>query len=242
MRAVILAGGRGTRLLPYTSVLPKPLVPVGDLPILEIIIHQLTAAGFSPITLALGYLGELIRAFVASRKSLASRGDITFVQEEAPTGTAGSLKLVTGLSDTFLVMNGDILTSLDYQRLIDFHRASGAVLTIATYQKSLQIDLGVLELDPGQTRVRGYNEKPQFTFPVSMGVYVFEPMVLDYIPADQYFDFPSLVLRLLAAGEEVACHLDADCIWLDLGRPEDFARAQDIFRDHGRELGLPGHA
>lgn len=241
MRAVILAGGRGTRLQPYTSVLPKPLVPVGDLPILEIIIHQLTRAGFSPITLTLGYLGELIRAFVANRKSLASRGDITFVQEETPTGTAGSLKLVTGLSDTFLVMNGDILTSLDYPRLLEFHRASGAILTIATHRKNLQIDLGVLQLDPGQTRVRGYDEKPSFTFPVSMGIYVYEPAALDYIPADQYFDFPTLVLRLLAAGEEVACYLE-DCIWLDLGRPEDLAHAQDIFRDHSRELGLPGHA
>jgi NDP-sugar pyrophosphorylase family protein len=179
---------------------------------------------------------------VANRKSLASRGDILFVQEEAPTGTAGALKLVTGLSETFLVMNGDILTSLDYHCLRDFHQSSGAILTIASFRKGLQIDLGVLELDPSRTRVRGYNEKPQLTLPVSMGIYVFEPRALDYIPEDEYFDFPSLVLKLLAAGEEVAYHLDDDCIWLDLGRPEDFARAQDIFRDHGRELRLPGHA
>lgn len=237
MRAVILAGGRGTRLRPYTSVLPKPLVPVGDLPILEIIIRQLAAAGISPITLTLGYLGELIRAFFASRQSLTSLVEIDFVQEEKPTGTAASLKLVPGLSETFLVMNGDVLTSLDYNRLIDFHRASGAVLTIAGYAKRVDVDMGVMQLDPGQAWVRGYSEKPHFIYPVSMGVYVYEPEALGYIPADDYFDFPSLVHRLLAAGKPVACQMH-DGIWLDLGRPDDLARAQEVFLESYSELGF----
>jgi NDP-mannose synthase len=237
VRAVILAGGRGTRLRPYTSVLPKPLVPVGDLPILEIIIRQLAAAGISSITLTLGYLGELIRAFFASRKSLTSLIDIDFVQEEKPTGTAASLTLVPGLTETFLVMNGDVLTDLDYNRLIESHRASGAILTIGTYCKRVDVDMGVLQLDPGGTRVCGYSEKPHFIYPVSMGVYVYEPAALRYIPVDEYFDFPSLVQKLLAAGEPVSYQVH-DGIWLDLGRPEDLARGQEVFDESYRELGF----
>lgn len=236
LRAVILAGGRGRRLLPYTSVIPKPLAPVGELPILEIVIRQLIGCGFDRVTLTLGYLGELIRAFFATRHSLTDQITIDFVQEESPTGTAGSLTSVPGLDQTFLVMNGDILTTLDYDALLRFHREQGAALTIAGHRKRVQINLGVLKLDDAG-RVHDYIEKPEYVYPVSMGVYVYEPRALAHIPRDAYFDFPSLVLKLLEAGETVAC-FESDCRWLDIGRPDDFAEAQAIFEAHRDEFRL----
>jgi NDP-sugar pyrophosphorylase family protein len=239
MRAVILAGGRGTRLAPITAVLPKPLVPVGEMPILEIVVRQLAAAGFTRATLTLGYLGELIRAFFATHKRLTRLMDVDFVQEEQPTGTAGSLTLVEGLDETFLVMNGDVLTTLDYQELIRFHHAEGAVLTIASHRKRVKIDLGVMELDSSGRRVTGYIEKPEKTYPVSMGVYVYEPRALDFIPRNEYFDFPSLVLRLIAAGERVACFAN-DSLWLDIGRHEDYAQAQEVFERERARFRLAG--
>ncbi len=237
MKAVILAGGKGTRLAPYTTVLPKPLVPVDDMPVLEVVIRQLIRAGFLDITLTLGHLGTLIRAFLEAHQGLTREATVRFVEEEQPTGTAGSLTLVPGLDDTFLVMNGDILTTLDYGRLVECHKRSGAALTIAGHRKHVKIDLGVLHLDPGGTRVVGYEEKPEFDYPVSMGVYVYEPRVLPYIPRDTYFDFPSLVLKLLEAGETVACH-PSDDIWLDIGRHEDHAAAQAVFEEHRTQFGF----
>lgn len=237
MRAVILAGGRGRRLEPYTSVLPKPLAPVGDRPILEIVIRQLRKAGFRRITLALGHLGELIQAFFASRKHLLDGIELDFVTEAVPSGTAGPLRLVEGLDSTFLVMNGDILTTLDYAALITAHRDSGNALTIAARQQEVALDLGVLTLDQAGERVTGYDEKPVLHFPVSMGVNVYEPRALGYLPAEGYFDFPSLVLRLIAAGEPVGCYR-SDCLWLDLGRPEDFPRAQEVIEVEPSRFGL----
>lgn len=235
-KAVILAGGRGRRLLPYTTVIPKPLAPVGEMPILEIVIRQLIAAGLGEVTLTLGYLGELIRAFFATRSSLAERIDIRFVQEEEPTGTAGSLTSVPGLDQTFLVMNGDVLTNLDLAALVRTHRQRGAALTIGGYRKQVRLDLGVLELD-AEGDVRGYLEKPEYVYPVSTGVYVYEPRALAHVPRGEYFDFPSLVLALIAAGERVSC-FESDCLWLDIGRPEDFAEAQTIFERHRDEFDL----
>ena len=226
MKAVILAGGRGTRLAPYTAVLPKPLVPIGDIPILEVIIRQLIASGFTSVTLTLGHLGELIRAYFAARKALTSRIDFQFVDEEQPTGTAGSLRLVNDLPETFLVMNGDVLTTIDYQKLWDFHRASGALVTIAGHQKPVNIDLGVLRLRDGE--VIDYIEKPRYVYPVSMGVYVYDRRALEYIPAGERFDFPDLVLKLIANRKKVAC-FESEAIWLDIGRREDYAEAQEIF-------------
>lgn len=237
MKAVILAGGRGTRLAPYTTVLPKPLVPVGDMPILEIVIRQLIRAGFTAITLSIGYLGELIRAFIMARGDLLKAVDISFVEEEKPRGTAGSLALVPDLTSTFLVMNGDILTTMDYRALVAYHKKSGAALTIAGYEKRVKIDLGVLELDARTDQVRGYIEKPEHVYPVSMGVYVYEPEALNHIPKGEYFDFPDLVLRLLAGGKKVAC-FRSDSIWLDIGRHEDCALAQEVFEKHRQEFGF----
>ncbi len=226
MRAVILAGGRGARLAPYTTVIPKPLLPVGDKPILEIICRQLAAAGFTHLTLSLGYMSVYFRTFLAQHRSLQALMKIDFIEEEEPTGTAGSLAMVPGLKGTFLVMNGDILTDLDYAALVQSHKDFGAVLTIAAHQKKVKIDLGILEVQDG--RVTGYIEKPTLHYPVSMGIYVYDASVLDHIEAGVYLDFPTLVLKLIAAGRTVNAWGN-DATWLDLGRHEDLLEATQLF-------------
>lgn len=236
MKAVILAGGKGTRLAPYTTVFPKPLVPLGHRPILEIILRQLVHYGFKEAVLSVGYLAELIQAYFQN----GARPDglaLSYVKESKPLGTAGPLADIPGLDDTFLVMNGDVLTSLDFQSLIEHHRRSGAMLTIATHQKKVKVDLGVIETD-AQDRVTGYLEKPETCHRVSMGIYVYQPEVLHYIEPDAYLDFPDLVNRLLQAGEKVVgCPVDA--YWLDIGRHDDYAKAQEEFEQH-QDRFLPG--
>jgi NDP-sugar pyrophosphorylase family protein len=234
MRAVILAGGRGTRLAPYTTVIPKPLLPVGDMPILEVVVRQLAHAGIHHITLTLGYMSEYFRAFLTQRKSLSRLVKIDFIEEEKPTGTAGSLSSVPGLESTFLVMNGDILTTLNYRQLLEAHAAEKAWLTIAAHRKQVKIDLGVLETD-NSGAVTDYIEKPTMDYSVSMGIYVYEPQVLEFIARGEHLDFPDLVLRLLRAGKKVGTYRN-EADWLDLGRPEDFQRANDLFAERSQEF------
>jgi NDP-mannose synthase len=227
LRAVILAGGKGVRLRPFTVNFPKPLVPLGDKPILEVLIQRLVDFGITDVTLTLGHLAELIKAYFHHRSQFTSQLQLRYVDEEEPTGTAGSLALVHGLKDTFLVMNGDLLTDLDLDELVAFHRQQNATLTIATHQRTVKIDLGVLEFD-NDCQVRGYREKPTTTYHVSMGIYVYEPRVLKFIEPGKYLDFPDLVLRLIERGEKVSA-FPADCLWLDIGRPDDYAKAQELF-------------
>jgi NDP-sugar pyrophosphorylase family protein len=229
LRAVILAGGKGTRLAPFTASFPKPLVPLGDTPVLEVLIRQLLRYGVTDITLTLGHLAELIKAYFHHRRCLAEQITLRYVEEDEPTGTAGSLALVPGLNDTFLSMNGDLLTNLDLNALVEFHREQKAVLTIGVHEREVKIDLGVLEFDENHTVTR-YLEKPRTTYNVSMGIYVYEPRALRYIEAGRYLDFPELVLRLLEKGERV-CAFPSDCLWLDIGRPDDYARAQQLFME-----------
>lgn len=236
-RAVILAGGKGTRLYPYTAFIPKPLVPLGDVPILEVMMCQLIRQGITDFTLTLGHLAELTRAYFLQHKRLAQQATIRFVEEETPTGTAGSLANVPDLTSTFLVMNGDLLTDLDFQALLDFHRQQQAQITIATYQREVKIDLGVLQIDDSQA-VTGYLEKPTYDYQVSMGAYVYEPSALAYIQPGQYLDFPTLVLRMLEAGQKV-CAFPWDGYWLDIGRPDDYARAQKLFAERPQDFGFP---
>jgi len=236
MRAVILAGGRGTRLAPYTTVIPKPLLPVGETPILEIVLRQLTAAGFDHITLTLGWMAAYFRTFIDQRSDLRRLARIDFVEELQPTGTAGSLASVEGLEDgPFLVMNGDLLTTLDYAALVDFHQRRQAELTIALHQKPVPIDLGVVETASDGERVTGYVEKPTLHYTVSMGVYIYSPSVLDEIAPGQYLDFPTLALRLINQGRAVFGYPN-DAYWLDLGRPEDLELAQQIFAERSDEF------
>ena len=225
MKAVILAGGKGTRLAPYTKILPKPLLPIGDMPILEILLRQMHHAGIRQAVITVGHLAELLRLFFQDGQRVGM--DITYSYEEQPLGTAGPLALVPGLDETFLVSNGDVLTNLQMAELVAFHRANKAVATIATHRRQVKIDLGVLELN-GNNQVQGYIEKPTYDYLVSMGIYVFEPMVLDYIEKNQYLDFPNLVQMLLADGRNVVGY-PFDDYWMDLGRPDDYEQAVHDF-------------
>ena len=236
-RAVILAGGLGTRLRPYTTVLPKPLMPVGDRPILDIVIRQLARAGFERITIATGYLAELIEAFFGDGARYGI--PIDYFREEEPLGTVGALSLIDGLDEDFLVMNGDILTNIDYSALLDRHGDGGQAATVAAHERDIQVSLGVMlfqqEADP--TRVTHYIEKPRLSYVASMGVYCFAPRVRQFIPQGQRLDFPDLVLRLIAAGETVRAWRSQDH-WLDIGRHDDYEQAQDQFNQL-RDVFLP---
>jgi NDP-sugar pyrophosphorylase family protein len=225
MKAVVLAGGKGSRLAPYTRILPKPLMPIGDMPILEVILLQLKAAGVNQVVLTVGHLSELLHAFFKDGSQFGL--DISYSYEDCPLGTAGPIALVPGLDDTFLVTNGDVLTTLDLRELVRFHREQGAIATIAAHHRESRIDLGVIQKD-GNCRITGYIEKPVYELLVSMGIYVFEPKVLSFITPGQHLDFPNLVQKLIAAGETVAAY-QFDGYWEDLGRPDDYERASRDF-------------
>lgn len=227
-RAVILAGGLGTRLRPYTAVLPKPLMPVGDRPVLDIVIRQLVAADFKRITIATGYLAELIEAFF--RDGSAYGIPIDYFREREPLGTVGALGLIPDLDEPFLVMNGDVLSDLEHRRLLDDHVASGAIATIATAKRHVEISLGVLEFDDADQpdRLTGYVEKPKLDYEASMGVYCFSPRVREFIEPGERLDFPGIVLRMIAAGETVRAWR-TDAYWLDIGRHEDYEQALEEF-------------
>jgi len=228
-RAVILAGGEGTRLRPYTTVLPKPLMPIGDRPVLDIVVRQLKAHKFDRITIATGYLAELIEVFFRDGEGYGI--PIDYYREHEPLGTVGALAMIDGLSDEdILVMNGDVLTDIDYGALLARHRASDAAATIATKTRHIQVSLGVLRFDDDgdPTRLTGYDEKPAIDFAASMGVYCFAPRALAHINAGERLDFPDLILRLIAAGETVRAWPSND-YWLDIGRHEDYEQAQEEF-------------
>ncbi len=225
MRAVILAGGRGTRLHPYTITFPKPLMPIGDVPILEVVLRQLKHYGICDITMAVGHLAELLMAYFGDGSRFGMR--IDYSREAQPLGTAGPLALIPNLNETFIVMNGDVLTTLDYGMLIAHHRSSKSTATIASHQRDAKIDLGVIQTD-ATGRITDYIEKPTYHYLVSMGIYVFEPAVLRQIAPGQRLDFPDLVLRLVAAGEKVQSY-PFDGYWLDIGRPDDYGQASAEF-------------
>jgi NDP-sugar pyrophosphorylase family protein len=238
-RAVILAGGEGTRLRPYTTVLPKPLMPIGDRPVLDIVVRQLEAHGFERITMATGYLAELIEAFFRDGEAYGVK--IDYFREHEPLGTVGALALIEGLrEDHVLVMNGDVLTDIDYGALLARHAASDAAATIATKEREIQVSLGVLRFgDNGDpTRLTGYDEKPAMNYIASMGVYCFAPRALEHIEAGERLDFPDLILRLIAAGQVVRSWLSED-YWLDIGRHDDYEQAQEEFASVRHRL-IPG--
>jgi NDP-sugar pyrophosphorylase family protein len=222
---VVLAGGKGSRLGPYTTVLPKPLLPVGDRAILDVVFHQLRSYGFTDVTLAVGYLSHLVEAVMGdgSRHGVS----VEYHQETEPLGTVGPLATVERLDDTFLMMNGDVLTTLDYGHLCDFHREAGNVLTVAAHRRTVNIDYGVLHLGDAlasTSPIIGFEEKPELGYVVSMGIYALEPRALDFIEPREYMDLPDLVHRLVEEGEPVGAHV-FDGFWLDIGRHEDYERA-----------------
>lgn len=225
MRAVVLAGGKGRRLEPYTITFPKPLVPVDNMPILEIVMRQLAAAGFGRVTMAVGHLAELLMAYFQDGSRWGVQ--IDYSREKSPLGTVGPLRLIEDLPETFLVMNGDVLTTLKYDRLLQYHLDSNADLTIACHRCRTKVDLGIIEFGD-DLQVTGYREKPTLSYQVSMGVYVFNRSVLELVTPGAYLDFPQMVDLLVQRGSRVKVYLSDD-VWLDIGRPEDYARASQTF-------------
>lgn len=229
MRAVILAGGKGTRLRPYTTVLPKPLVPIGDRPILELIVRQLARQGFTQLDLSVGHLGALIKSYF-DQIALPPDLELRYWWEDRPMGTAGPLRVIEGLDRrSFVAMNGDVLTTLDFGQLLRFHESQEAALTIATHRESVKVELGVIHSEDGL--VTDYIEKPTEHFDVSMGVYAYHPRALDLIPASGHFDFPEMVRALLDAGEKVAT-FSGPGVWFDIGTLPDHERAMEEFEKH----------
>jgi NDP-mannose synthase len=226
MRAVILAGGKGTRLRPYTTVLPKPLVPMGDRPILELILRQLVRDGFDRADLCVGHLGELIQVYLSESAELPDDLELEFHWEHEPLGTAGALRTIPGLDEPFLVMNGDILTDLDYAALMSAHVDGGAALTIACHRREVKIDLGVIEAS--DRSVTGFVEKPSMDFNVSMGIYAYSPSTLAHIPAGP-FDFPDVVRALIDAEEPVSVYRH-EGQWFDIGTYTDYELALEEVR------------
>lgn len=239
MKVVILAGGQGTRLAPYTTIFPKPLVPLGNMPVIDILVRQFEHYGFNDIAISVGYLAELIQAYFSEEMMEGRPARLSFVREKTPLGTVGALRLVPGLDSTFMTINGDTLTTLDYRKLVAFHRQQGAKMTICMNQRDVKVELGVLEYDAAH-RVQRFIEKPTYRFSVNTGIYVYEPDILRHIPAGQRFDFPELVEKLMQNGEPIAGYPCED-YWLDLGTHVDYERAQREF-EALRERLLPASA
>src|SRR3954453_16841125 len=229
MQAILLAGGKGTRLRPYTAVLPKPLMPIGGedpLPIMEVVLRQLARFGFREVTVITGYLTELIEAFFGDGRKFGTR--LTYRREVTPLGTAGGLTLLDRPEESVMVINGDILTTLDFGEMYRFHCDRKAAATIASYPREVRIDFGVLEFGHDPHVLTGYREKPEFSFPVSMGIYILDPVAWDFLTPGQALPMPDLLEAMRRAGKAVHCFRQ-DCYWLDIGRHDDYATANDIF-------------
>ena len=227
MKAVLLAGGKGRRLYPYTTVLPKPLMPLGDMPILEIIINQLKTAGITEIIMSVGHLANLIMAYFGDGEQWGI--PITYSIEHEALGTAGPLKLVEGLNDDILFMNGDVLTTINYNKFIEFHKKEKAIFTVASFERDSKIDFGVLKIDNGN--IIDYIEKPVYEFKVSMGIYCINASGLDYIEKNKYLDVPDLILMMIKDKKIVKSYTE-DCMWLDIGRVDDYENATKIFEEN----------
>jgi NDP-sugar pyrophosphorylase family protein len=234
MKAVLQAGGLGSRLRPYTTVVPKPLMPVAEMPILEIVVRQLVQAGFTDITITVGHLAHLIEAFFGDGSTFGA--DIDYVLEDRPLGTIGAVSTVPELDEPFLVMNGDLLTDLDYGRFFETHRSSDVLMTVSVCRKEVPISLGVIDFDD-QFRVTAFAEKPVKTYWVGMGIYAMSPQMLEHIPRGEYFGFDDLMERTIRNNLPVRV-VPFDGLWLDIGRHEDYAEATRVL-DENRERLLP---
>lgn len=231
-RAVLLAGGKGSRLRPYTVVLPKPLMPIGEFPVVEVLIRQLARHGFGRITLAVNHQAEIIRAFFGDGEKWGVRIDYSL--EPAPLSTIGPLRLIPDLPESFLLLNGDILTDLDFSAFFDRHLEGTADFTIAAHRRVHRIDYGVLHVD-SESRLCGFEEKPAAGYLVSMGVYAVRRRILEFVPSGQPYGFDHLMLDLLKNGRPVRVETH-EGLWLDIGRPDDYALAIDAFEQHRHRL------
>lgn len=228
MKAVIQAGGQGARLRPYTLVLPKPLMPVGGMPVIEMLLKWLRRNSIKDVYVTIGYLGHLIRALCADGAQWDMQ--ISYSEEPGPLGTIGPLKLLEKhLDETFLVLNGDLISDVDLRAFTEFHRQQRGLVTVATTKKSVQIDLGVV--DSENNRVRGFDEKPTRKYSVSMGIYCMEPAVLEHVPSGVPFGFDNLMHHMLANDLPVFAY-EHNGYWMDIGREEDFLRAQEFVREN----------
>lgn len=227
---VILAGGKGTRLRPLTSVFPKPLVPLGDKPVLEILLRRLKQMDFTRVTLCTGHMEELLRAIVGDGSRYGLK--VSYSHENQPLGTAGPLANLSSLSDPFLVMNGDLLTTLDFRGMLDWHNRHLADATIAVFQRDINIDFGVIETD-GNSGFLNYREKPRYRMDVSMGINILGRRLIESMTPGEPMDMPQLILNAHQRGLSVRCYRE-DCYWLDIGRMDDYALAQDEFAQNRR--------
>ena len=233
-RAVILAGGLGTRLAPYTTVFPKPLMPVGGKPVLELVLRRLRLQGVRRATLAVSYLEELIRAFFGDGTKLGIGLD--YYREEAPLGTVGVLAALAEVPDPCLVMNGDVLTTIDIEAMTRLHRARGAAMTIATQRREVKIDYGVLRTQVGG-EVVGYEEKPTLEYVVSAGVNLISAQARAFLHRGERCDIPMLAIRLIEAGELVVAY-HSEAYWRDIGRAADYESANEEFSKIHAEFGV----
>jgi NDP-sugar pyrophosphorylase family protein len=233
-RAIILAGGMGTRLKPYTVVLPKPLMPIGDFPILEVVVRQLVSHNFDRITMAVNHQAEIIKAFFGDGSKWNIK--IDYSVEDIPLSTMGPLKMISDLPENFLIMNGDVLTDLNFSEFFNYHVTKQNIFTISAYKREEKIDYGVLHVDD-RSFLSGFEEKPTPTFNVSMGIYVANREILTHIPESTPYGFDHLMYDLLKSKNDVKVKL-YDGYWLDIGRPDDYSQAIDIFNDQ-KERFLP---
>lgn len=238
MQAILMAGGEGRRLRPITAKLPKPLVPIGEISVLEMVLRQLRWYGFDRVTLCVGHRAELVMAVVGDGRRLGL--EIRYHVEERPLGTIGALARLEGLEESFLVMNGDICTDLDFRSLLEWHRSHGAPATVAACARREKLELGVLELDPDRGRLQGFREKPDFEFWAAMGVNAFNAGIVELIPRGGAFGFDELMAAMLANQVEVRVFTYGG-FWLDIGRIDDYERILDEFPRRRSSL-LPDEA
>ncbi|MHC4561999.1 MAG: sugar phosphate nucleotidyltransferase [Planctomycetota bacterium] len=234
MRAVILAGGKGTRLRPYTTTLPKPLVPVGERAILEVVLLQLRKAGIDHVTMAVSHLANLIMAYFGDGERWGMKIDYSL--EDKPLSTIAPLKLIKDLPDNFFVMNGDVLSDVDMAAVYREHIASDADITVSTFRRDSRIDFGVLKTDD-ENHLIGFEEKPTYHFQVSMGIYVINRRLLDIVPDDEAFGFDDLMNACLAQNRKAVAR-PHDGYWLDIGRPDDYAEANEKIDELMQKMGL----
>ena len=229
--AIILAGGRGTRLLPYTIVVPKPMLPIGEIPIIEIISLQLKYHGFDNVTVSLGHLSDMIRLFLESKKNIGGMPNFKFITETIPLGTSGPIKAVNPKEDNFLVLNGDILTTLNFREMFNQHLKVGAALTVGIRKTEYQLPLGSISIDENSF-ITDFIEKPISTHLDNIGAYVYSRQVLEYIDKDEKIDVNILIKRLIKAKEKVlAFRSDGPYYWIDIGTHADYEKANMNFSE-----------
>jgi NDP-sugar pyrophosphorylase family protein len=230
MKVIILAGGKGTRLKPYTISIPKPLVPIGGYPILEIVIRRFKKCGFDDIVLSVNHMSELIKSYFGTGRKLGVK--LRYLMEDQPLGTAGPLSLLKGTGDNFIVINGDVMTDLDFSKLTAYHKNGGQTATVVSFRKKVFVDLGVLETGRDGL-IKRYIEKPTLKYDVSAGIYVFKKRALGYVDKGRRMDLPELVTRLINNGEDVRAY-NHNGFWYDIGTPSDYEEATKKFTRNSR--------